>query len=129
MVRAKVLNRLKWSAILLAVAALTFFAIRIYDVQRGPSLEVWHTYVPRELGAEAIDGTDWKGYLTNEAGIFEELRLEVSGKLSSDERVPISHVISRAAPSIRRTFPRTSIARSCSNRTAFLAARSCCCTA
>jgi len=90
MVRAKVLNRLKWSAILLAVAALTFFAIRIYDVQRGPSLEVWHTYVPRELGAEAIDGTDWKGYLTNEARIFEELRLEVSGKLSSDERVPIS---------------------------------------
>jgi hypothetical protein len=128
MVRAKVLNRLKWSAILLAVAALTFFAIRIYDVQRGPSLEVWHTYVPRELGAEAIDGTDWKGYLTNEARIFEELRLEVSGKLSSDERVPISRYFegspvypAHSSQDFNRTFML--------EPDGVLAARSCCCTA
>jgi alpha-beta hydrolase superfamily lysophospholipase len=90
MVRAKVLSWLKWIAILPAVAALTFFTIRIYDVQRGPSLEVWHTYVPRELDAERTDKTDWNGYLANEARIFEGLRLDVSQKLTPGERVPIN---------------------------------------
>jgi alpha-beta hydrolase superfamily lysophospholipase len=90
MVRAKVFSWLKWIAILLTVAALTFFAIRVYDVQRGPPLEVWHTYVPEELDVEAIDKADWKGYLAKEARIFEDLRLEVSQKLAPSERVPIS---------------------------------------
>ena len=89
-VRVKVLSWLKWIAIPLAVAALTFFAVRVYDVQRGPSLEVWHTYVPRELDVEGIDRTDWHGYLAQEARIFEDLRHEVSQKLTPDERVPIN---------------------------------------
>jgi alpha-beta hydrolase superfamily lysophospholipase len=86
----KVLAWSKWTAVLLTVAALTFFAIRVYDVQRGPALEVWHTYVPRELDAEGIDKTDWKGYLAKEERIFEDLRREVSQKLTPGERVPIS---------------------------------------
>ena len=90
MVRARIFSWLKWIAILLSVAALTFFAIRVYDVQRGPSLEVWHTYVPQELSAEGIDKADWKGYLAKEAGIFEDLRVEVSRKLTPSEQVPIS---------------------------------------
>ena len=87
---AKVFGWSKLIAILLAVAALTFLAIRVYDVQRGPALEVWHTYVPRELDAEAIDKTDWNGYLAKEARIFDDLRREVSQKLTSGERVPIN---------------------------------------
>ena len=90
MVRTKVLGWLKWTAVILTVAALTFFAIRVYDVQRGPSLEVWHTYVPRELGVEEINKTDWKGYVAAEARIFEDVRLEVSQKLTPGERVPIN---------------------------------------
>jgi len=87
---AKVFGWSKLIAILLAVAALTFLAIRVYDVQRGPALEVWHTYVPRELDAEAIDKTDWNGYLAKEARILDDLRREVSQKLTSGERVPIN---------------------------------------
>ena len=90
MVRTKVLTWSKRVAILLAVAVLTFFAVRVYDVQRGPSLEVWHTYVPRELDAEQIDKADWAGYLAKEARLFEDLCLEVSQKLTSGERVPIN---------------------------------------
>ena len=90
MVRSKLLSWLKWIAILLTVAALTFFAIRVYDVQRGPSLEVWHTYVPRELDVEALDKTNWDGYVAKEARLFEDLRLNVSQKLTPGERVPIS---------------------------------------
>jgi alpha-beta hydrolase superfamily lysophospholipase len=88
--RTKVVSWLKWTVILLTVAALTLFAVRVYDTQRGPSLEVWHTYVPRELDVEAIDKTDWNGYLAKEARIFEDLRLNVSQKLTPGERVPVS---------------------------------------
>jgi alpha-beta hydrolase superfamily lysophospholipase len=90
MVRKKVLRGLKWIAILLIVAALTFFAVRIYDVQRGPALEAWHTYVPHELHVEELDRTDWKGYLAKEARIFEDVGREVSHKLKRSEQVPIN---------------------------------------
>src|SRR5215475_6181534 len=90
MERTKALTWLKWTAIVLVVAALTLFAVRVYDVQRGPSLEVWHTYLPRELTVEALDQADWRGYLDNEARIFEDLRREVSQKLTPDEHVPIN---------------------------------------
>ena len=90
MVRTKVLRWLKWTAILLTVAVLTFLAVRVYETQRGPPLEVWHTHVPQELHVAALDKTDWAGYLAKEAGLFEDLRREVSQKLTPDERVPIN---------------------------------------
>jgi alpha-beta hydrolase superfamily lysophospholipase len=90
MLRRKFVRWLKWTALLLSVAVLTFLAVRVYEVQSGPELEVWHTYVPRELEAAKIDKTDWAGYLAREAGIFEDLRREVSQKLRPDERVPIN---------------------------------------
>ena len=127
MVRAKVLSWSKRTVILLTVAALTSFAIRVYDVQRGPRLEIWHTYVPRELDTERIDKTDWNGYLAEEARIFEDLRHEVSRKLTPSERVPINRYFEEAR-SIRRTFRRISIVRLCSNRIAPPAGWSCCCT-
>jgi alpha-beta hydrolase superfamily lysophospholipase len=89
-VGTKVLGWSKWTAVILTIGALTFFAIRIYDVQRGPALEVWHTYVPRELDVEALNKTDWKGYVAAEARVFEDVRREVSQKLTPSERVPIN---------------------------------------
>ena len=108
--RAKVFTRLKWTAILVTVAALTFFAIRIYDVQRGPSLEIWHTYVPGELDAEKIDKTDWDEYLAKENRIFEELRLEVSQKLKPMNVFPSIGIL-RGVRSIRGTFHRPAFGR------------------
>src|SRR5262245_432376 len=88
--RAKMMKTTKWAAILLAIAALTFFAVRVYDVQRGPPLAVWHTYVPHELRAAELDGADWSRYLLEETKIFEALRSEVPQKLDADERVPLN---------------------------------------
>src|SRR5215475_7060648 len=88
--RAKIMKTTKWAAILLAIAALTFFAVRVYDVQRGPPLAVWHTYVPHELRAAELDGADWSRYLLEETKIFEALRSEVTQKLDADERVPLN---------------------------------------
>ena len=42
----------KWmrlGSLVVAVIALTFFALRIYDAHNTPDLGPWHTFVPREL--------------------------------------------------------------------------------
>ena len=47
-VRSRVLRYLKRGAVVLVVVALALIAVRIYDTQRGPPLELWHTtYPPR----------------------------------------------------------------------------------
>jgi alpha-beta hydrolase superfamily lysophospholipase len=88
--RAKLVRGMKWTAILLAVVAITFFSIRVYDSQRGPALARWHTYVPHELTAKELDASDWNQYLAQEARIFDAVRTEVTQKLDPDQRVPLN---------------------------------------
>ena len=76
--------------ILLAVVVATALAMRLYAVQSGPPLAVWHTFVPRELRAKEIDAADWDRYLAEEARIFETLRTEVTQKLDPADRVPLN---------------------------------------
>jgi len=76
--------------LVVVVIALTFFAIRSYDSRRGPRLELWHTYVPQELNAQAIDATDWNGYLAAENRIFDEVNMNVTQRLQASERIPIN---------------------------------------
>lgn len=78
-------------ALLILVLILTvFFAIRIYDTQRGPDLKVWHTYVPEELSREELNKTDWAGYLAHEEKIFTQMREDVSQELEDADRDPIN---------------------------------------
>jgi len=56
----KLLRRI---ALLLVVIIVGLLAFRIYDTQRGPPLEPWHTYVPHELTGKALDHADWTDYL------------------------------------------------------------------
>jgi alpha-beta hydrolase superfamily lysophospholipase len=85
--RVKVLKWTKVAAGLLGIALLTFFAVRVYDTQRGLPLEPWHTYVPHEMRVEKLQGADWTQYLAAEATIFDDVRREVSQKLEADDRV------------------------------------------
>ncbi len=52
--RAKAVRLIKWSAVLLGVVLLTVLVVRAVESQRGPPLELWHTYVPHELSAGEI---------------------------------------------------------------------------
>lgn len=70
------------------MGALTFLGVRAYDAQRGDPLEPWHTFIPHELKADALDRTDWAGYLKAEQAIFEEVRTEVTQRLDPEERIP-----------------------------------------
>jgi alpha-beta hydrolase superfamily lysophospholipase len=88
--RARIVNGIKWLSILLGIAAIGFFAIRVYETQRGPPLARWHTYAPHEMRAKELDAADWSRYLAEEAKIFEALRTEVTQKLDPDDRVPLN---------------------------------------
>jgi alpha-beta hydrolase superfamily lysophospholipase len=78
--------------VLIVVAAIlaTLVAVRAWDSQRGPPLEPWHTYVPHELRARAIDAMDWPEYVQVENGIFESLRNKVTRRLPAWDRVPLN---------------------------------------
>src|SRR3546814_8410727 len=88
--RSKVLRLLKRGVVLLAAAVLTLVAVRIYDTQRGPPLELWHTYAPDELSAEEIETADWRRYLAIEQAIFDDVRAEVTARLDAEDRLPLN---------------------------------------
>lgn len=66
---------------------LVVLVLRIYDVQRGPPLGPWHTFVPEELPRAAIDAADWPAYLAAEDAILRAVRAEVSDRLDPVDRV------------------------------------------
>jgi hypothetical protein len=88
--RTRVLRLLKRGAVLLAVIAMTLMAVRIYDTQRGPPLELWHTYAPPELSADELDEADWNQYLRAERAAFEAVHREVDEQLDAEDRIPIN---------------------------------------
>ena len=79
---------LKRTALVIGVVFVTAIALRTYDVQRGPPLELWHTYVPHELSRAELAKSDWAGYLAAEDKVFAEVRTEVTDKLPPEARVP-----------------------------------------
>jgi alpha-beta hydrolase superfamily lysophospholipase len=89
-VRSRVLRFLKRGAVLLAAIAVTLIAVRIYDAQRGPPLEPWHTYAPHELGADELENADWSEYLKAEQAVFDQVRTEVTARLEAEDRVPVN---------------------------------------
>jgi alpha-beta hydrolase superfamily lysophospholipase len=78
---------LKRVTMLLAVSALTLLALRVWDSQRGPALEPWHTYAPQDLTASRLAVLDWAGYVKAENTLFDEVRDQVTRKLAPDERI------------------------------------------
>jgi alpha-beta hydrolase superfamily lysophospholipase len=83
---ATVLRAMKRALLLLGVVAASLLGVRAYDSQRGPPLELWHTFVPHELRAPEIDKADWATYLRAEESAFREVRSEVVDKVDGDGR-------------------------------------------
>lgn len=67
-----------------------FFSIRIYNSLGEPRLQLWHTFVPHEMDHQAIDGTDWAGYLAAENKLFDEVKTNVTQQLESDQKNPLN---------------------------------------
>jgi alpha-beta hydrolase superfamily lysophospholipase len=81
----RVLAWLLVGALLVIAAGL---GVRSYRALGGPSLQPWHTHVPTELSAAALDSADWTGYLAQEQVIFDDIRANVTRRLETDARVP-----------------------------------------
>jgi len=77
---------LKWMATLTAVVLGTVLAVRAWDSQRGPPLELWHTHAPHELSTAAIGASTWTQYLAAEQKAFDEVRADVTDKLQPEAR-------------------------------------------
>jgi alpha-beta hydrolase superfamily lysophospholipase len=68
-------------ALLTAGALVAVVVVRAVDSQRGPPLELWHTVVPDEPRAAALDAMDWRAWLAAEAAVFDQVRREVTEQL------------------------------------------------
>jgi alpha-beta hydrolase superfamily lysophospholipase len=89
-VRARVLRITKRVGLLAGAVVITLMAVRIWDIQRGPPLELWHTHAPVELTADELDEADWGRYLAAEQAVFDDVRAEVTARLDPEDRVPIN---------------------------------------
>ncbi|HEY5308985.1 MAG TPA: alpha/beta hydrolase, partial [Casimicrobiaceae bacterium] len=77
---------MKWAVTLVAVILATVLAVRAWDAQRGPPLEIWHTHVPHEMSAAEIGASNWTQYLAAEQKAFADVREEVTDKLEPEAR-------------------------------------------
>ncbi|HEB1983417.1 TPA: alpha/beta hydrolase [Yersinia enterocolitica] len=85
---------IKRIVLVLVVISVTILAIRIYDTQRGPKLELWHTFVPHDMRAAEIDKASWADYIKAENNIFDEVRTNVTEKLEPRTQVPLNRYYS-----------------------------------
>src|SRR3974390_124154 len=74
----------------LAAVFVALLAFRAWDSQRGPPLEPWHTYEPRELHAGELDAAEWPQYIEAENRIFEAIHEQVTSQLPERDRVPVN---------------------------------------
>lgn len=88
---AKWLKRL---TLVLVTILITLLAVRVYDTERGPALEPWHTFVPHEMSGDEVDGADWPAYLAAEQRVFAEVKTNVSDRLEAGERIPLNRYFS-----------------------------------
>lgn len=78
----------KQALILVAVLLAIGIALRAWDVYHGPDLRLWHTKVPPELNASALDATDWPSFMAAEARAFDFVRQKITERLPAEDRGP-----------------------------------------
>jgi alpha-beta hydrolase superfamily lysophospholipase len=84
---SRLLRLAKRALVVVAIAAITLLALRAWESQRGPSLDLWHTHVPPELSAKDLARSDWNGYLARESAVFDDVRTQVTQVLPAEARV------------------------------------------
>lgn len=93
---AKAWRLFKWLVLALVVALFTVIAVRTWQIQQGPPLELWHTYEPHEMTADEITKSDWKRYLAEEQRIFDDVRREVVERIPDEVKFPANRYWDRS---------------------------------
>ncbi len=77
---------IKRIVLVLVVMSVTILAIRIYDTQRGPKLELWHTFVPHDMRAAEIDKANWADYIKAENNLLMKFGLMLPRNWNQEPR-------------------------------------------
>ena len=83
--------RLLW---ILVIFAVSVFGIRVFETQRGPQLQLWHTFVPDDMQADAIDKASWEDYIRAENVLFQSVRENVTDKLPPEVQTQLNRYYS-----------------------------------
>jgi alpha-beta hydrolase superfamily lysophospholipase len=81
-------NILRYAFLGILFLLLAVFVVRAWQAMRGPPLDLWHSYVPEEPTAAAIDAMDWAQWTAREDRIFADVAREVTAKLPVSARIP-----------------------------------------
>lgn len=77
-----------WRGFLTVVLALcVIWGVMAFRAWRAEPLQLWHTFVPREMSVTAIDAADWRTYTEHEERLFEDVRENVTLRLPEEARV------------------------------------------
>ncbi|WP_436874298.1 alpha/beta hydrolase [Kosakonia sacchari] len=77
-------------AVGLLVLGIVFFIGRVYQSEKGPSLQSWHRWSADEMSAEAIDHARFADYLAHEDTLFRDMKTQLTDALSDDEKTPLN---------------------------------------
>jgi alpha-beta hydrolase superfamily lysophospholipase len=61
--------------------------LRVLQSERQPDLKPWHTWAPREAGADEIARLDWNTWLAAEGRLFDDMRNHLREKIDAEDRV------------------------------------------
>ena len=101
---------LKLSTILIVVIGLTILGVRAFELRSFPDLELWHTYVPKELSISELDQAQWKDFTQAETQIFQAVRTEVTDKLPEAAQTKFNRYHAKASvypPSFKTDWNRS----------------------
>ncbi|TCC09193.1 alpha/beta fold hydrolase [Kosakonia quasisacchari] len=86
----KLIPLAKKFAVGLLVLGIVFFIGRVYQSEKGPSLQSWHRWSADEMRAEEIDRASFADYLAREDSIFRDMKAQLTDALSDDEKTPLN---------------------------------------
>ncbi len=96
--------------LILALALAVFLGTRVWEAETGAPLQSWHTFVPEELDAEAIDEADWSTWLAAEDRVMAEVRNQVTDQLEPLDRIAANRYFEGSPvypPSLARDWNRS----------------------
>lgn len=92
----KVARFIKLGFLALSVCLITLWGVRAYNAWKAPPLQLWHTYIPKELSIAEMDAADWGQYLKREEALFASVRANVTEKLPPNVQVQSNRYFSGA---------------------------------
>ena len=96
--------------VLLALGLLILLGTRIWEAETGAPLKPWHTFVPEELDAAAIDEAEWHTWLQAEDRVMAAVRSEVTDRLEPEDRIAANRYFAGSPvypPSLARDWNRS----------------------